>query len=158
MHAYNELLDHIDSFDFGMGDATADGTMYSVIYMNNEIPQLLVRKYYHKEYIVPNKIFGYDIEKHACIDSDVIFQTKNPPQIRPENYPESFGNLGLLKEHKGLVYTVSNRTTKETEKKQLLTWENNHLVIKDLIQIEYAELIGCEKLISYRIDDRKILE
>lgn len=141
-----------------MGDATADGTMYSVIYMNNEIPQLLVRKYYHKEYIVPNKIFGYDIEKHACIDSDVIFQTENPPQIMPENYPESFGNLGLLKEHKGLVYTVSNRTTKETEKKQLLTWENNHLVIKDLIQIEYAELIGCEKLISYRIDDRKILE
>lgn len=73
------MLDYIDSFDFGMGDATADGTMYSVIYMNNEIPQLL-------------------------------------------------------------------------------TWENNHLVIKDLIQIEYAELIGCEKLISYRIDDRKILE
>jgi len=74
-----------------MGDATADGTMYSVIYMNNEIPQLLVRKYYHKEYIVSNKIFGYDIEKHACIDSDVIFQTENPPQIRPKNYPESFG-------------------------------------------------------------------
>lgn len=38
LHAYNELLDNIDVYDFGMGDVKESATQYSVVYLDSEVP------------------------------------------------------------------------------------------------------------------------
>ena len=44
LHAYNELLDNIDAYDFGMGDTVSDHVAYGIVYLNHDIPQLIVEK------------------------------------------------------------------------------------------------------------------
>ena len=46
LHAYNELLDNIDAYDFGMGDTVSDHVTYGIVYLNHDIPQLIVEKFY----------------------------------------------------------------------------------------------------------------
>ena len=48
LHAYNELLDNIDAYDFGMGDVKENATQYGVVYLDSEVPQLLVTRYYDR--------------------------------------------------------------------------------------------------------------
>ena len=60
LHAYNELLDNIDAYDFGMGDVKESATQYSVVYLDSEVPQLLVTRYYDREHIAMNMIFWYE--------------------------------------------------------------------------------------------------
>ena len=60
LHAYNELLDNIDAYDFGMGEEVVSGTTYRLVYLNQEIPQLLVEKFYDAQFIAVAKVFGYD--------------------------------------------------------------------------------------------------
>ena len=82
LHAYNELLDNIDAYDFGMGDTVSDNVMYGIVYLNHDIPQLIVEKFYDAQFIAVAKIFGYDPETQTYISSDAVFQIDNPSQMK----------------------------------------------------------------------------
>ena len=81
LHAYNELLDNIDVYDFGMGDVKESATQYSVVYLDSEVPQLLVTRYYDREHIAMNMIFWYESSTKKCMAFNRIFQTTNPSQV-----------------------------------------------------------------------------
>ena len=66
--------------------------------------------------------------------------------------------LSLLEGNKGLVYAEQNQSTKETIIKQLLTYKNNGIVVRDLGANEYGSLPNNAKLISLPIDDRQLLQ
>ena len=157
LHAYNELLDNIDAYDFGMGDTVSDNVMYGVVYLNHDIPQLIVEKFYHAQFIAVAKIFGYDPETQTCIASDAVFQIDNPSQMKLSP-SETYGWFTLLQDHKGLVYTDNNRSTHEILKIELLTWEDNQLVIKELSKEEFNRIPKGNKLILLGINDRSLLE
>ena len=157
LHAYNELLDNIDAYDFGMGDEVVSGTTYRLVYLNQEIPQLLVEKFYDAQFIAVAKIFGYDPETQICIASDAVFQIDNPSQMKLSP-SETYGWFTLLQDHKGLVYTENNRSTHEILKIELLTWEDNQLIVKEITKMEFNSLSKEEKLIMYSIENRKELE
>lgn len=150
LHAYNELLDNIDAYDFGMGDTVSDNVMYGIVYLNHDIPQLIVEKFYHAQLIAVAKIFGYDPETQTCIASDAVFQIDSPS--------ETYGWFTLLRDHKGLVFTENNRSTHEILKIELLTWEDNQLIVKEITKMEFNSLSKEEKLIMYSIENRKELE
>ena len=124
LHAYNELLDNIDAYDFGMGDTVSDHVTYGIVYLNHDIPQLIVEKFYDAQFIAVAKIFGYDPETQTYISSDAVFQIDNPSQMKLSP-SETYGWFTLLQDHKGLVYTENNRSTHEILKIELLTWEDN---------------------------------
>lgn len=157
LHAYNELLDNIDVYDFGMGDEVVGGTTYRLVYLNQEIPQLLVEKFYHSQFIAVAKIFGYDSKTQTCIASDAVFQIDSPSQMKLSP-SETYGWFTLLQDHKGLVYTENNRSTHEILKIELLTWEDNQLIVKEITKMEFNSLSKEEKLITYSIENRKELE
>ena len=157
LHAYNELLDNIDAYDFGMGDTVSDHVTYGIVYLNHDIPQLIVEKFYDAQFIAVAKIFGYDPETHACIASDAVFQIDNPSQMKLSP-SETYGWFTLLQDHKGLVYTENNRSTHEILKIELLTWEDNQLIVKEITKMEFNSLSKEEKLIMYSIENRKELE
>lgn len=157
LHAYNELLDNIDAYDFGMGDEVVSGTTYRLVYLNQEIPQLLVEKFYDAQFIAVAKIFGYDPETQTCIASDAVFQIDSPSQMKLSP-SETYGWFTLLQDHKGLVYTENNRSTHEILKIELLTWEDNQLIVKEITKMEFNSLSKEEKLIMYSIENRKELE
>ena len=157
LHAYNELLDNIDAYDFGMGDTVSDNVMYGIVYLNHDIPQLIVEKFYHAQLIAVAKIFGYDPETQTCIASDAVFQIDNPSQMKLSP-SETYGWFTLLQDHKGLVYTDNNRSTHEILKIELLTWEDNQLIIKELSKEEFNRIPKGNKLISLGINDRSLLE
>lgn len=104
LHAYNELLDNIDVYDFGMGDTVSDHVTYGIVYLNHDIPQLIVEKFYHAQFIGVTKIFGYDPKTQTCIASDTVFQIDNPSELKSST-SETYGWFTLLQDHKGLVYT-----------------------------------------------------
>ena len=156
-HAYNELLDNIDAYDFGMGDVKESATQYSVVYLNSEVPQLLVTRYYDREHIAMNMIFWYESSTKKCMDLNRIFQTINPSQNSTSD-PEGTGMLYLLEGNKGLVYAELNQSTNEIIIKQLLTYKNNEIIIRDLGASEYGSLPNNAKLISLPIDDRQLLQ
>ena len=156
-HAYNELLDNIDAYDFGMGDVKESATQYSVVYLDSEVPQLLVTRYYDREHIAMNMIFWYESSTKKCMALNRIFQTTNPSQNSTSD-PEGTGMLSLLEGNKGLVYAEQNQSTKETIIKQLLTYKNNGIVVRDLGANEYGSLPNNAKLISLPIDDRQLLQ
>ena len=157
LHAYNELLDNIDAYDFGMGDVKESATQYSVVYLDSEVPQLLVTRYYDREHIAMNMIFWYESSTKKCMALNRIFQTINPSQNSTSD-PEGTGMLSLLEGNKGLVYAEQNQSTKETIIKQLLTYKNNGIVVRDLGANEYGSLPNNAKLISLPIDDRQLLQ
>ena len=157
LHAYNELLDNIDAYDFGMGDVKESATQYSVVYLDSEVPQLLVTRYYDREHIAMNMIFWYESSTKKCMALNRIFQTTNPSQNSTSD-PEGTGMLSLLEGNKGLVYAEQNQSTKETIIKQLLTYKNNGIVVRDLGANEYGSLPNNAKLISLPIDDRQLLQ
>ena len=157
LHAYNELLDNIDAYDFGMGDEAFDNVMYGIVYLNHDIPQLIVEKFYHAQFIAVAKIFGYDSETQTCIASDAVFQIDNPSELKSST-SETYGWFTLLQDHKGLVYTENNRSTHEILKIELLTWEDNQLIVKEITKMEFNSLSKEEKFIMYSIENRKELE
>ena len=157
LHAYNELLDNIDAYDFGMGDEVVSGTTYRLVYLNQEIPQLLVEKFYDAQFIAVAKVFGYDSKTQTCITSDAVFQIDSPSQMKLSP-SETYGWFTLLQDHKGLVYTENNRSTHEILKIELLTWEDNQLIVKEITKMEFNSLSKEEKLIMYSIENRKELE
>ena len=157
LHAYNELLDNIDAYDFGMGDEVVSGTTYRLVYLNQEIPQLLVKKFYDAQFIAVAKVFGYDSKTQTCIASDAVFQIDSPSQMKLSP-SETYGWFTLLRDHKGLVYTENNRSTHEILKIELLTWEDNQLIVKEITKMEFNSLSKEEKLIMYSIENRKELE
>ena len=157
LHAYNELLDNIDAYDFGMGDEVVSGTTYRLVYLNQEIPQLLVEKFYHAQFIGVAKIFGYDPKTQTCIASDAVFQIDNPSELKSST-SETYGWFTLLQNHKGLVYTENNRSTHEILKIELLTWEDNQLIVKEITKMEFNSLPKEPKLIMLGINDRRLLK
>ena len=157
LHAYNELLDNIDAYDFGMGDEVVSVTTYRLVYLNQEIPQLLVEKFYDAQFIAVAKVFGYDSKTQTCIASDAVFQIDSPSQMKLSP-SETYGWFTLLQDHKGLVYTENNRSTHEILKIELLTWEDNQLIVKEITKMEFNSLSKEEKLIMYSIENRKELE
>lgn len=157
LHAYNELLDNIDAYDFGMGNEVVSGTTYRLVYLNQEIPQLLVEKFYDAQFIAVAKVFGYDSKTQTCIASDAVFQIDSPSQMKLSP-SETYGWFTLLRDHKGLVYTENNRSTHEILKIELLTWEDNQLIVKEITKMEFNSLSKEEKLIMYSIENRKELE
>ena len=157
LHAYNELLDNIDAYDFGMGDVKESATQYSVVYLDSEVPQLLVTRYYDREHIAMNMIFWYESSTKKCMALNRIFQTTNPSQNSTSD-PEGTGMLSLLEGNKGLVYAELNQSTNETIIKQLLTYKNNEIVVRDLGASEYGSLPNNAKLISLPIDNRQLLQ
>ena len=157
LHAYNELLDNIDVYDFGMGDTVSDNVMYGIVYLNHDIPQLIVEKFYHAQFIAVAKIFGYDSKTQTCIASDAVFQIDNPSELKSST-SETYGWFTLLQDHKGLIYTENNRSTHEILKIELLTWEDNQLIIKELSKEEFNRIPKEPKLILLGIDDRRLLE
>ena len=157
LHAYNELLDNIDAYDFGMGDSVSDGIMYGIVYLNHDVPQLIVEKFYHAQFIAVAKIFGYDSKTQTCIASDSVFQIDSPSQMKLSP-SETYGWFTLLQDHKGLVYTENNRSTHEILKIELLTWEDNQLIIKELSKEQFNRIPKGNKLILLGIDNRRLLE
>ena len=157
LHAYNELLNNIDAYDFGMGDVKESATQYSVVYLDSEVPQLLVTRYYDREHIAMNMIFWYESSTKKCMALNRIFQTTNPSQNSTSD-PEGTGMLSLLEGNKGLVYAELNQSTNETIIKQLLTYKNNEIVVRDLGASEYGSLPNHAKLISWPIDDRPLVQ
>ena len=157
LHAYNELLDNIDAYDFGMGDTVSDNVMYGIVYLNHDIPQLIVEKFYHAQLIAVAKIFGYDPETQTCIASDAVFQIDSPAQFQ-KCTSETYGWFKLLQDHKGLVYTENNRSTHEILRCELLTWEDNQLIVKEITKMEFNSLPKEPKLIMLGINDRRLLE
>lgn len=157
LHAYNELLDNIDAYDFGMGDTVSDNIMYGIVYLNHDIPQLIVEKFYHAQLIAVAKIFGYDPETQTCIASDAVFQIDSPAQFQ-KCTSETYGWFKLLQDHKGLVYTENNRSTHEILRCELLTWEDNQLIVKEITKMEFNSLPKEPKLITLGINDRRLLE
>ena len=157
LHAYNELLDNIDAYDFGMGDTVSDNVMYGIVYLNHDIPQLIVEKFYDAQFIAVAKVFGYDSKTQTCIASDAVFQIDSPSQMKLSP-SETYGWFTLLQDHKGLVYTENNRSTHEILKIELLTWEDNQLIVKEITKMEFNSLSKEEKLIMYSIENRKELE
>ena len=157
LHAYNELLDNIDAYDFGMGDTVSDHVSYGIVYLNHDIPQLIVEKFYDAQFIAVAKIFGYDPETQTCIASDAVFQIDNPSELKSST-SETYGWFTLLQDHKGLVYTENNRSTHEILKIELLTWEDNQLIIKELSKEQFNRIPKGNKLILLGIDNRRLLE
>ena len=157
LHAYNELLDNIDVYDFGMGDTVSDYVMYGIVYLNHDIPQLIVEKFYNAQLITVAKIFGYDPETQTCIASDAVFQIDFPSQSQ-NCTSETYGWFKLLQDHKGLVYTENNRSTHEILRCELLTWEDNQLIVKEITKMELNSLPKEPKLIVLGINDRRLLE
>ena len=157
LHAYNELLDNIDAYDFGMGDTVSDNVMYGIVYLNHDIPQLIVEKFYHAQFIGVTKIFGYDPKTQTCIASDTVFQIDNPSELKSST-SETYGWFTLLQDHKGLVYTEKNRSTHEILKIELLTWGDNQLIVKEITKMEFNSLPKEPKLIMLGINDRRLLE
>ena len=157
LHAYNELLDNIDAYDFGMGDTVSDNVMYGIVYLNHDIPQLIVEKFYHAQFIGVAKIFGYDPKTQTCSASDAVFQIDNPSELKSST-SETYGWLTLLQDHKGLVYTENNRSTHEILRCELLTWEDNQLIVKEITKMEFNSLPKEPKLIMLGINDRRLLE
>ena len=157
LHAYNELLDNIDAYDFGMGDEVSDGAMYGIVYLNHDIPQLIVEKFYHAQFIAVAKIFGYDSKTQTCVTSDAVFQIDNPSELKSST-SETYGWFTFLQDHKGLVYTENNRSTHEILKIELLTWEDNQLIVKEITKMEFNSLPKEPKLIMLGINDRRLLE
>ena len=157
LHAYNELLDNIDAYDFGMGDIVLDNVMCGIVYLNHDIPQLIVEKFYHAQFIGVAKIFGYDPKTQTCIASDAVFQIDNPSELKSST-SETYGWLTLLQDHKGLVYTENNRSTHEILRCELLTWEDNQLIVKEITKMEFNSLPKEPKLITLGINDRRLLE
>jgi len=157
LHAYNELLDNIDAYDFGMGDTVSDNVMYGIVYLNHDIPQLIVEKFYHAQLIAVAKIFGYDPETQTCIASDAVFQIDSPAQFQ-KCTSETYGWFKLLQDHKGLVYTENNRSTHEILRCELLTWEDNQLIVKEITKMEFNSLPKEPKFFMLGINDRRLLE
>ena len=157
LHAYNELLDNIDAYDFGMGNEVVSGTTYRLVYLNQEIPQLLVEKFYDAQFIAVAKVFGYDSKTQTCIASDAVFQIDSPSQMKLSP-SETYGWFTLLQDHKGLVYTENNRSTHEILKIELLTWEDNQLIVKEITKMEFNSLPKEPKLIMLGINDRRLLK
>ena len=157
LHAYNELLDNIDAYDFGMGDEVVSGTTYCLVYLNQEIPQLLVEKFYHAQFIGVAKIFGYDPKTQTCIASDAVFQIDNPSELKSST-SETYGWFTLLQDHKGLVYVENKRSTHEIVSIKLLEWKDEKLVETEISEMEFNSLSKEEKLIMYSIENRKELE
>ena len=157
LRAYNKLLDNIDAYDFGMGDTVSDHVMYGIVYLNHDIPQLIVEKFYHAQLIAVAKIFGYDPETQTCIASDAVFQIDSPAQFQ-KCTSETYGWFKLLQDHKGLVYTENNRSTHEILRCELLTWEDNQLIVKEITKMEFNSLPKEPKLITLGINDRRLLE
>jgi lipoprotein len=157
LHAYNELLDNIDAYDFGMGDTVSDHVTYGIVYLNHDIPQLIVGKFYDAQFIAVAKIFGYDPETQTYISSDAVFQIDNPSQMKLSP-SETYGWFTLLQDHKGLVYTENNRSTHEILKIELLTWEDNQLIVKEITKMEFNSLPKEPKLIMLGINDRRLLK
>lgn len=157
LHAYNELLDNIDAYDFGMGDTVSDHVTYGIVYLNHDIPQLIVEKFYDAQFIAVAKIFGYDPETQTYISSDAVFQIDNPSQMKL-SLSETYGWFTLLQDHKGLVYTENNRSTHEILKIELLTWEDNQLIVKEITKMEFNSLPKEPKLIMLGINDRRLLK
>ena len=90
----------------------SDHVTYGIVYLNHDIPQLIVEKFYDAQFIAVAKIFGYDPETQTCIASDAVFQIDNPSQMKLSP-SETYGWFTLLQDHKGLVYTENNRSTHE---------------------------------------------
>ena len=157
LHAYNELLDNIDAYDFGMGDEVVDGASYRLVYLNQEIPQLLVTKHYSGPHIAMSKIFGFDPKTGECLASDSTFLLDSPSQNETSK-SETVGHFVLLKENKGLVYVDNKRSTHEIVSIKLLEWQDRSLVETEISEAEFNRLSKEEKLIMYSIKDRKILE
>ena len=157
LHAYNELLDNIDAYDFGMGDTVSDHVAYGIVYLNHDVPQLIVEKFYDAQFIAVAKIFGYDPETQICIASDAVFQIDSPAQFQ-KCTSETYGWFKLLQDHKGLVYTENNRSTHEILRCELLTWEDNQLIVKEITKMEFNSLPKEPKLITLGINDRRLLE
>ncbi len=157
LHAYNELLDNIDAYDFGMGDEVVSGTTYRLVYLNQEIPQLLVEKFYDAQFIAVAKVFGYDSKTQTCIASDAVFQIDNPSELKSST-SETYGWFTFLQNHKGLVYTENNRSTHEILKIKLLTWEDNQLIVKEITKMEFNSLPKEPKFFMLGINDRRLLE
>ena len=158
LHAYNELLDNIDAYDFGMGNEVVSGTTYRLVYLNQEIPQLLVEKFYDAQILLQWLRFLDMIQKtQTCIASDAVFQIDNPSELKSST-SETYGWFTLLQDHKGLVYTENNRSTHEILKIELLTWEDNQLIVKEITKMEFNSLSKEEKFIMYSIENRKELE
>ena len=157
LHAYNELLDNIDAYDFGMGDTVSDHVMYGIVYLNHDIPQLIVEKFYHAQFIAAAKIFGYDSKTQTCITSDAVFQIDNPSELKSST-SETYGWFTFLQNHKGLVYTENNRGTHEILKIELLTWEDNQLIVKEITKMEFNSLPKEPKFFMLGLNDRRLLE
>ena len=157
LHAYNELLDNIDAYDFGMGDTVSDHVTYGIVYLNHDIPQLIVEKFYDAQFIAVAKIFGYDPETQICIASDAVFQIDSPAQFQ-KCTSETYGWFKLLQDHKGLVYTENNRSTHEILRCELLTWEDNQLIVKEITKMEFNSLPKEPKFFMLGINDRRLLE
>ena len=157
LHAYNELLDNIDVYDFGMGDTVSDHVTYGIVYLNHDIPQLIVEKFYHAQFIGVTKIFGYDPKTQTCIASDTVFQIDNPSELKSST-SETYGWFTLLQDHKGLVYTEKNRSTHEILKIELLTWGDNQLIVKEITKMEFNSLPKEPKFFMLGINDRRLLE
>ena len=157
LHAYNELLDNIDAYDFGMGDEVVSGTTYRLVYLNQEIPQLLVTKHYSGPLIAMSKIFGFDPKTGDCMVSDSTFLLDSPSQYKTGT-SETVGHFVLLKEHKGLVYVENKRSTHEIVSIKLLEWKDEKLVETEISETEFNSLSKEEKLITYSIENRKGLE
>ena len=157
LHAYNELLDNIDAYDFGMGNEVVSGTTYRLVYLNQEIPQLLVEKFYDAQFIAVAKVFGYDSKTQTCIASDAVFQIDNPSELKSST-SETYGWFTFLQDYKGLVYTENNRSTHEILKIELLTWEDNQLIVKEITKMEFNSLPKEPKFFMLGINDRRLLE
>lgn len=157
LHAYNELLDNIDVYDFGMGDTVSDHVTYGIVYLNHDIPQLIVEKFYHAQFIGVTKIFGYDPKTQTCIASDTVFQIDNPSELKSST-SETYGWFTLLQDHKGLVYVENKRSTHEIVSIKLLEWKDEKLVETEISETEFNSLSKGEKLIMYSIENRKELE
>jgi len=157
LHAYNELLDNIDAYDFGMDDTVSDDIMYGIVYLNHDVPQLIVEKFYHAQFLAVAKIFGYDSKTQTCITSDAVFQIDNPSELKSST-SETYGWFTFLQDHKGLVYTENNRSTHEILKIELLTWEDNQLIVKEITKMEFNSLPKEPKFFMLGINDRRLLE
>jgi len=157
LHAYNELLDNIDAYDFGMDDTVSDDIMYGIVYLNHDVPQLIVEKFYHAQFLAVAKIFGYDSKTQTCITSDAVFQIDNPSELKSST-SETYGWFTFLQDHKGLVYTENNRSTHEILRCELLTWEDNQLIVKEITKMELNSLPKEPKLIMLGINDRRLLK
>ena len=157
LHAYNELLDNIDAYDFGMDDTVSDDIMYGIVYLNHDVPQLIVEKFYHAQFLAVAKIFGYDSKTQTCITSDAVFQIDNPSELKSST-SETYGWFTFLQDHKGLVYTENNRSTHEILRCELLTWEDNQLIVKEITKMEFNSLPKEPKFFMLGINDRRLLE